>query len=142
MRPQLTLQTPVVLFAAYALLGGITAVVCAIRNRKKDDDWWVMLLLGIVSTGAGMLAVVKPAATALVLVLVIGANALVTGVLDIVAAAAAAGNDPASASCLTGASSRTHNRTTVRFSFSKGRHDEFARSRPPYLPLLRGQLRS
>lgn len=86
MWPQLTLLTLVALFAAYALLSGISAIVGAIRNRKQDDDWWVMLLLGIVSTGAGILAVVNPAVTALVLVLVIGANALVTGVLDIVAA--------------------------------------------------------
>jgi hypothetical protein len=52
MRPQLTLLNLVALFAAYALLSGITAIVGAIRNRKKDDDWWVMLLLGLVSTGA------------------------------------------------------------------------------------------
>jgi uncharacterized membrane protein HdeD (DUF308 family) len=86
MWPQLTLLTLVALFAAYALLNGITAIAGSIRNRKKDDDWWVMLLLGIVSAGAGIVALVNPAVTALVLVLVIGANALVTGVLDIVAA--------------------------------------------------------
>src|SRR3954468_21654932 len=75
--PQLTLLTLIALFAAYALLCGLTAIVGAIRNRKKDDDWGVMLLLGIVSTGAGLLAIANPAVTALVLVLVIGANALV-----------------------------------------------------------------
>lgn len=86
MWPQLTLLTLVALFAAYALFSGITAIVGALRHRKQDDDWWVMLLLGIVSTGAGILAIVNPGVTALVLVLIIGANALVTGVLDIVAA--------------------------------------------------------
>lgn len=86
MWPQLTLLTLVALFAAYALLNGITAIAGTIRNRKKDDDWWVLLLLGIVSAGAGMVALVNPAVTALVLVLLIGANALVTGVLDVVAA--------------------------------------------------------
>lgn len=86
MWPQLTLLTLVALFAAYALLNGIAAITGAIRNRKQDDDWWVMLLLGIVSAGAGVVALVNPAAMALALVLLIGANALVTGVLDIVAA--------------------------------------------------------
>jgi uncharacterized membrane protein HdeD (DUF308 family) len=86
MWPQMTLLTLVALFAAYALLSGIASIVGAIRNRRTDDDWWVMLLLGFVSTGAGILSVINPAAAALVLVLVIGANALVTGVLDIVAA--------------------------------------------------------
>ena len=86
MWPQLTLLTLVALFAAYALLNGIAAITGAVRNRKKDDDWWVMLLLGIVSAGAGLVALVNPETMALVLVLLIGANALVTGVLDIVAA--------------------------------------------------------
>jgi uncharacterized membrane protein HdeD (DUF308 family) len=44
------------------------------------------MLLGVVSIGAGVLSIMNPAVTALVLVLVMGANALVTGVLDIVAA--------------------------------------------------------
>lgn len=86
MWPQLTLLTLVALFAAYALLNGIAAITGAIRNRKQDDDWWVMLLLGIVSAGAGVVALVNPGAMALVLVLLVGANALVTGVLDVVAA--------------------------------------------------------
>jgi uncharacterized membrane protein HdeD (DUF308 family) len=86
MWPSLTLLTLVSLFAAYALLGGIASVVGALRNRRQDDDWWLMLLLGVVSIGAGVLSIMNPAVTALVLVLVMGANALVTGVLDIVAA--------------------------------------------------------
>ncbi|MET0855629.1 MAG: DUF308 domain-containing protein, partial [Telluria sp.] len=51
-----------------------------------DDHWWVLLLAGIVSIGAGIIAMIHPMMTALVLVLLIGANALVTGVLDIVVA--------------------------------------------------------
>jgi uncharacterized membrane protein HdeD (DUF308 family) len=84
--PGLTLLTLVALFAAYALLGGIASVVGAIGHRKADDDWWLPLLLGLVSIGAAVVAVVNPMLTTLVLVMVIGANALVTGVLDIVAA--------------------------------------------------------
>jgi uncharacterized membrane protein HdeD (DUF308 family) len=86
MWPTLTLLSLIGLFAAYALLSGIASVAGAIRNRRTDDDWWLMLMLGLVSIGAGVIAVMNPALTALVLVLVIGANALVTGVLDIVAA--------------------------------------------------------
>ena len=86
MWPGLTLLTLVALFAAYALLGGIASVVGAIGYRRVDDDWWVPLLLGLVSIGAAVVAVVNPVLTTLVLVMVIAANALVTGVLDIVAA--------------------------------------------------------
>jgi uncharacterized membrane protein HdeD (DUF308 family) len=84
--PNITLLVLVALFAAYALLSGAVSVVGAVRNRKRDDNWWVPLLLGLISIGAGIIAVIHPALTALVLVLVMGANALVTGVLDIVAA--------------------------------------------------------
>jgi uncharacterized membrane protein HdeD (DUF308 family) len=86
MWPGLTLFTLVALFAAYALLGGIASVVGAIGHRKVDDDWWLPMLLGLVSIGAAVVAVVNPLLTTLVLVMVIGANALVSGVLDIVAA--------------------------------------------------------
>jgi uncharacterized membrane protein HdeD (DUF308 family) len=84
--PDLTLVALVALFAAYALLSGTVAVIGAVRNRKRDDNWWLLLILGMVSIGAGVIAVIHPALTALVLVLVMGANALVTGVLDIIAA--------------------------------------------------------
>jgi uncharacterized membrane protein HdeD (DUF308 family) len=86
MWPGLTLLTLVALFGAYALLGGIASVIGAIGHRRVDEDWWLPLLLGLVSIGAAIVAVVNPVLTTLVLVMVIAANALVTGVLDIVAA--------------------------------------------------------
>lgn len=84
--PSLTLLWLVALFAAYALLGGVVSVIGAVRNRQNDEGWWLILLLGLVSIGAGVIAIVYPGLTALVLVLVMGANALVTGVLDIATA--------------------------------------------------------
>jgi uncharacterized membrane protein HdeD (DUF308 family) len=84
--PGLTLLTLIALFAAYALIGGAAAVAGAIRHRRSEDDRWPVMLLGLVSIGAGVVAVTRPALTALVLVMVMAANALVIGVLDIVAA--------------------------------------------------------
>jgi uncharacterized membrane protein HdeD (DUF308 family) len=86
MWPGLTLLSLVALFAAYALSGGIMWIMGAIRHRKSGEDWWLVLLLGLVSIGAGLIAIFHPELTALVLVLVMGANALITGVLEIVAA--------------------------------------------------------
>jgi uncharacterized membrane protein HdeD (DUF308 family) len=86
MLPGITLLSFVALFAAYAIFGGVVWAVGAIQNRKTDDHWWVLLLAGLVSIGAGIIALIHPTLTALVLVLLIGANALVTGVLDIVVA--------------------------------------------------------
>jgi uncharacterized membrane protein HdeD (DUF308 family) len=85
-RPDMTLLALVMLFAAYALLSGIVSIVGAIKNRKTDDDWGFALLLGAVGVGAGVVSIIHPDLTALVLVLVIGATAMATGVLDISAA--------------------------------------------------------
>jgi uncharacterized membrane protein HdeD (DUF308 family) len=84
--PGLTLLWLVVLFAAYALIGGAVSVVGGLAHRKSDDHWWLALLLGLVSLGAGIIAIVYPNLTAFVLVLLMGANAIATGVLDIVMA--------------------------------------------------------
>lgn len=84
--PVLTLGWLVALFTAFALLSGAVWIFGAARNRKTDEQWWVLLLLGLASVGAGTVAALHPALTLLVLILLIGANALVTGVLDIVVA--------------------------------------------------------
>jgi len=84
--PGMTLLGLIALFAAYALVSGAVSVAAAWRNRKTDEEWWLPFLLGLVAIGAGIIAVIHPGLTALVLVLVMGANALVSGVLDIAAA--------------------------------------------------------
>src|SRR6267142_2426649 len=84
--PGLTLLWLVALFAAFALLGGGAALIAGIKNRKSDEDWWLALLLGLVGLAAGVIAILHPDLTALVLVLWMGANAIVTGILDIAVA--------------------------------------------------------
>jgi uncharacterized membrane protein HdeD (DUF308 family) len=84
--PTVTLLVLVAFFAAYALIGGGAAVIGAIRHRKTDDKWWLVLLLGIVSLAAGVWAVMLPELTLLALVLIMGVNALITGVLEIATA--------------------------------------------------------
>ena len=89
--PGPTVLSLVLLFAAYALLAGIVYLVGAVRNRRHATgshapDWWLLLMLGVVSVAAGLLAVMRPGLAALALVLIVGVNALITGVLDIVLA--------------------------------------------------------
>lgn len=84
--PGLTLLSLVALFAAYAILAGIASLAGALRHRSGADLRWDAVILGLVSIGAGLVAAYHPAATALLLVLIMGANALVVGVLDILAA--------------------------------------------------------
>lgn len=81
--PGLTLLGLVSLFAAYALLGGGISMAAAVRYRKTHDDWWMPLLLGAAAIGAAVIALIHPALSIMVLVMLIGANALVSGVLDV-----------------------------------------------------------
>jgi uncharacterized membrane protein HdeD (DUF308 family) len=81
--PGLTLLLLVGMFAAYALLSGVSSIALAVKSRRVDRKWWLLLLLGLVSVAAAVLAVVYPGMTALVLVLVMGINAVVTGALDV-----------------------------------------------------------
>ena len=84
--PGLTLLLLIALFSVYAIASGVVAIVAAIRYRATHASRWVPLLLGICSVGAGVIAALVPGITALVLVAVIGANAIITGVLDLIAA--------------------------------------------------------
>ena len=84
--PGATLLVLVALFAAWMLISGAAATYASLKNRRSDKAWWLVLLLGLVSFAAGVIAVFNPGMTILVLVLLMGANALITGVLQIVIA--------------------------------------------------------
>ncbi len=86
MWPGLTLLTLAALFAAFALVGGAVWTFAALENRKADTRWWALLLLGLASLVAGAIAMLHPGLTTVVLVMLVGANALVSGVMDIIVA--------------------------------------------------------
>lgn len=86
MWPGLTVLTLVFLFTFYALLGGAASIIGAIQSKKHNSEWWMMFLTGVVSIGAGVLAIAHPTLTVLILILIIATNALIVGVLDIATA--------------------------------------------------------
>jgi uncharacterized membrane protein HdeD (DUF308 family) len=86
MWPGLTVLTLVFLFTFYALLGGTACIIGAIQSKHYHPDWWMPFLVGVVSIGAGVLAIAHPTLTVLILVLIIATNALVIGILDIATA--------------------------------------------------------
>ena len=85
--PGITLLALILLFAAYAIVDGVLAIASGIRREsdRRSPDWF-MILAGIAGIVAGVVAVVLPGITALVLLIVIAAWAIVTGVAELVAA--------------------------------------------------------
>src|SRR5882724_1870977 len=84
--PPVTLAALVLLFGAYALVGGGLSVIAAIRGRGQAEPWWALLLGGLVSISAGIVTFVLPGLTELALLYMIAAWAIITGILEIVAA--------------------------------------------------------
>lgn len=84
--PGITLQILVLIFGAYALLDGVFTAAAAIAGRRHSEHWGVMLLQGLLGVALGVLTWIAPGATAVAILLYIAAWALVTGVLEIVAA--------------------------------------------------------
>jgi len=83
--PGISLAALVLLFGAYAFADGVLAIVTAIR-RRGNDRWGMLLLEGLVGVAAGVLTLLWPRITALALLYVIAAWALVTGGFEIAAA--------------------------------------------------------
>jgi uncharacterized membrane protein HdeD (DUF308 family) len=84
--PGLTVATLILYFGAFALVDGISDVIGSIMNRKEDPYWWLVLLGGLASIVAGALVFAWPQLTALFLLYMIAARALVTGILDVITA--------------------------------------------------------
>ena len=82
--PGMTLAVLVVLFGAYALVDGVLDIIVAFRGEAAHR--MMLLVEGIVGVLAGLAAFVWPGLTALVLLYIIALWAIVTGVLEIVAA--------------------------------------------------------
>ena len=84
--PGITLGVLVILFGAYSLIDGIAATMAAYRSSRAGESWGVLLFEGVVGIITAAAAFLWPAITALVLIYLIGWWALVTGVLEVVAA--------------------------------------------------------
>ena len=84
--PGISLASLVFLFGFFVLADGIGNVVTAFGGRKEEDHWWVLLLAGLAGIGVGILTFMSPGITALALLFYIAVWAIVTGVLQIVAA--------------------------------------------------------
>lgn len=84
--PGITLFALVILFGAYAFADGVLNIAGAWRAAERHERWIPLLLEGFIGIAAGILTAIWPAITTLSLVFLVAAWALVTGVLEMVAA--------------------------------------------------------
>ncbi len=83
--PGITLLSLVILYGFYALLDGLFAILAAIKGGNVESRWW-LILIGILGVAAGLLTFFWTGITALVLIMFIGAWALIHGIFEIVGA--------------------------------------------------------
>jgi uncharacterized membrane protein HdeD (DUF308 family) len=84
--PGITFEALVLLFGAYAFLDGILVFGFGLMAASDGEQWWPLVLSGILGIGLGVVTFAKPGTVGLALVYVVGFWAIVTGLLEIVAA--------------------------------------------------------
>ena len=85
-RPGITLATLIMLFGAYALFDGIFMVISAIANRHGEPRWGTLLFGGLLGIAAGVVTFTWPGLTAVILLSVIAAWAILMGIFEVAAA--------------------------------------------------------
>lgn len=92
--PVATMVAFVWVFAIYAVIDGIAAIVQAISTRRSDPTWGWLLAIGIVGVVAGVLVMIFPAAVGalalLALLWIVAIWSIVGGIFGIPAAASIA----------------------------------------------------
>ena len=84
--PGATLITLVWLFGAFALVNGLLSLILAAKAPKGYPRIGSLILGGLLGILAGLLTFVMPGITALGLLMLIAAWAIVTGIMEVVAA--------------------------------------------------------
>ena len=84
--PGATMLSLVLVFAAYAFVDGVLAIVSAVRAAREGERWGYLILEGLVGIAAAAVAVLWPAITVVVFVFVVAFWAIFTGILELAAA--------------------------------------------------------
>lgn len=84
--PELTLIVLVLMFGGFVLIDGLFTVILSLTRQQDFDRWWWALIEGLFGVILGILAFVWPGITGFVLLMLIVAWAIVTGILEIGAA--------------------------------------------------------
>ena len=84
--PGATMLSLVLVFAAYAFVDGVLAIVSAVRAAREGERWGYLILEGLVGIATAAVAVFWPGITVVVFVFVVAFWAIFTGILELAAA--------------------------------------------------------
>jgi uncharacterized membrane protein HdeD (DUF308 family) len=76
----------VILFGAYAFVDGVFALIGASHLSHADENWQPMIIEGVLGIIFGIIAFADPTAVGYALVWIVAAWALLTGIMEIIAA--------------------------------------------------------
>ena len=83
--PAATLIALVMIFAAYALVDGVFAIVLAIRGARKHERWGWLLVNGIISIASAAIAILFPGLTAFAFAILFAVWAIFSGSASLIA---------------------------------------------------------
>ena len=84
--PAVTALALALVFAVFVVVDGIGMIAGGLDGGRDRRRRWFYVLAGVIGVAAGVIAALWPGITALVLVVLAGAWAVITGVLEIAAA--------------------------------------------------------
>jgi uncharacterized membrane protein HdeD (DUF308 family) len=84
--PGVTLLMLTLFWGAYALVDGVTALWSGWQAKDHGKPLWHVVLIGVIGVAAGIFTFASPQLTAIALLTLIAAWAIVTGVFQIMAA--------------------------------------------------------
>ncbi len=84
--PGITFTVLVLFWGAYVLVDGVFAIISVLTHNAGGNHRWLLILEGLAGIIAGILTFIYPGITGLVLLYLIAAWAVVTGVLEILGA--------------------------------------------------------
>ena len=71
------------IFILYAVADGVFTIVMAILHRHDSNKWWGGLVYGVLSILFGLIALIWPEITALVVLYIIAARAIIGGFFEL-----------------------------------------------------------
>jgi uncharacterized membrane protein HdeD (DUF308 family) len=82
LRPDIALEALILLFGAYALVDGVFSIVGVFGGTRMGTPRWLLFVEGVVGVLVGLIAFMLPGLTAVALLYLVAAWAVITGIAE------------------------------------------------------------